>query len=243
MKKILVIMMVLLSIGSFASASDIILSDTLIQEEFDQVIKELGAVLVFNPMAPAEPLGITGFDIGIEVVASDIGDNEEYWAKFIENGDTYSYLPVPRVHIQKGLPFNIDVGAMYVYVPDSNIKLWGAEIKYAILEGTTVTPALAVRASYSKLEGVDDIDLNTQSLDLLISKGFVMLTPYAGVSVTRISGSETNDTLPVDLEEVTEVGYKGLVGLQISPFPLFNITLEASLGEVVQYGLKVGLRF
>ena len=42
-------------------------------------------------------------------------------------------------------------------------------------------PALAIRAAATKLSGVDEFDLDTRSVELLVSKGFLMLTPYAGV--------------------------------------------------------------
>jgi hypothetical protein len=33
------------------------------------------------------------------------------------------------------------------------------------------------------------------------------------------------------------------VGLQLYPFPFLDITAEATLGDVPQYGLKAGIRF
>ncbi|MEN8220453.1 MAG: hypothetical protein ABFS56_29710 [Pseudomonadota bacterium] len=240
MKKILLII-VLSSLNGFASAEDIDLTAGIVQDEFKDFVKEFGTVLLFNPMAPAERLGITGFDISLDAAATDINDDDAYWTKFLGGSDPDSYIPTLRLHVQKGLPFNIDVGAMYVSVPDSNIKLWGLEAKYAILEGTVATPALSVRASYSKLQGVDDVELDTQSLDILISKGFLMLTPYAGASLIRINGSEKSDL--VALDDVGETEYRGLIGVQFSPFPLLVINGEFSFGDVRQYGLKVGLRF
>ncbi len=239
MKKI--VMLMLLSIASFTSANDIKITDVITQDDFKDFAKEFGSALLFNPMAPAEPLGIIGFDVSLETTITDISSDEDFWKKLVDDNDPFSYLPVPRLHVQKGLPFNIDVGAMYSAVPDTNIQLWGIEAKYAILEGSTLTPALSVRASYSQLQGVDDIDINTQSLDMLISKGFLMFTPYAGVSLTRVNGSE-NSSL-VTLDDVNETGYRGLAGLQFSPFPLLIINGEISQGETTQYGLKIGLRF
>jgi len=192
-------------------------------------------------MAPAEPLGITGFDISTEVVYTNFHDGDLYWKKVVKDYDTFSSIIIPRIHVQKGLPFNIDIGAMYVAVPDSNIKLWGLEAKYAILEGTVVTPALSVRAAYSSLEGVDDIELSTKEFDVLISKGFLMITPYAGLSAIMIDGSEESPLIALD--DVNKTVYRALIGLQISPFPLVVINGEVSLGQVAQYGLKVGIRF
>jgi hypothetical protein len=224
-----------------AAAEDIKIYQTVAQSEFDQFIEEFGAGLFFNPMAPAEPLGITGFDIGLEAVATDINESEGYWRKLVENSNPDSYLVVPRLHVLKGFPFNIDIGAMYVEVPDSNVKVWGIEAKYALLSGTAATPAVSIRGSYSQLDGVEEISVNTQTLDILISKGILMVTPYAGVSGTRIQGEE-HSTL-VALEKVEKTGFKTLVGVQFSPLPLLNINAEANFGDVTQYGLKIGLRF
>jgi len=241
MKKSSLVFVVLL-IATSAFADDIsINTDQLSQGEFDNFVSEFGMALSFNPMAPAEPLGITGFDISVEIVLTDISDNERYWTKMIDSGDPPAYLPVPRLHVIKGLPFKFDVGAFYCAVPDSNIKLWGIEAKYAILEGSATTPALSVRGSYSQLDGVDDIDLNTQAIDLMISKGILIFTPYGGVSALLVNGSENSEL--VNLKDVNDTLFRGLVGVQIHPFPLFVINAEASFGDVIQYGLKVALRF
>jgi len=235
------LMLVLLSLTSLTMAKDIEFTDAITQGDFKNFVKEFGTALLFNPMAPAEPLGITGFDASVEMVITDINDQEQYWQKLVDDNDPYSFLAVPRLHVQKGLPFNIDVGAMYLAVPNSNIKLWGIEAKYAILEGSMVTPAVSVRASYSQLLGVDDVDLNTQSLDLLVSKGFLMFTPYGGVSMIRVNGSENSEL--VTLGDVNETSYRALAGIQFSPLPLLIINGEISFGDIEQYGLKIGFRF
>jgi hypothetical protein len=103
-------------------------------------------------------------------------------------------------------------------------------------------PAVSARASYSQLDGVSDIDLRTYALDLLISKGFLMLTPYAGVSALRIEGSDESG-LATGWKDVEENVVQGLAGLQLCPFPFFIINAEATFGEVPQYGIKAGIRF
>jgi len=55
-------------------------------------------------------------------------------------------------------------------VPDTNLKFWGAEIRYAFLEGGALTPALALRGTYTTLSGVDQLALDTRGLELSISK-------------------------------------------------------------------------
>lgn len=242
MKKILsflVLVLILMATASFAK--EIKLDPNLTQNLFNSASKELGISLAFNPMTPAEPLGITGFDAAAEVIVTDINHNKDYWKLIFKNQDTVPMIPVARIHLQKGLPFNLDIGAMYSEVPSTDIKLWGVELKYAILEGGITIPALSIRGAFSKLEGVDELDIDTYSGDLLISKGFLFLAPYAGITMLRVNASENSDL--VSLDDVHETIYRGLVGLQVSPLPLLNITVEASIGEVNQYGLKLGLRF
>ena len=77
---------------------------------------------------------------------------------------------MPKLHITKGLPYNIDIGASMA-VPNSDIKLMGFEARYALLEGSAATPALGLRAAYSKLSGVDQLDFNSKSL--LVVSGFL----------------------------------------------------------------------
>ena len=241
MRKTSMLLVFALLLASLGFAKDIKLNSGLTQDYFKSASKEVGVAVSFNPMSPAEPLGITGFDVGAELVLTDISDNKKYIEYFFEDINAPAMIPVPRLHVQKGLPLNIDLGAMYSAVPNSNVRLWGIELKYAILEGGITMPAVSVRGTFSKLEGVDDLSVNTQSADILISKGFLFLTPYAGLSMLKVNVSENSKY--VDLEDVHETIYRGILGLQVSPLPLFIVNAEVSVGEVNQYGLKIGLRF
>src|SRR5438034_2379749 len=52
----------------------------------------------------------------------------------------------------------------------TNIKLYGGELRYAIVPGGAAMPAIGVRGSYTKLTGVAQLDFDTKGLDLSISK-------------------------------------------------------------------------
>ncbi|MDO8444597.1 MAG: hypothetical protein Q7T53_00585 [Deltaproteobacteria bacterium] len=210
-----------------------------VQENFKDFSKEVGFGLSYFPLAPAEPLGITGFDIGIEVTAVDINENKSYWE---DMGDFPGMLPVPKIHVQKGLPFGIDIGAIYSKVPDTNIQLIGGEVKWAVLKGTLATPAVAIRGSYTKLLGVDNLDLQTVGYDASISKGVAMFTPYAGVGQVMINSEPKNLPLGFTLkdEEITETKY--FVGVK-TKLLLLTVTAEADFAEVPAYSLRVGMGF
>lgn len=219
------------------AASDINSVNTLTQTEFRLLSEDLGAALSYKPVIPAEPLGLTGFDISLEGNSTKL-ENSGVMKK-ASNGGTGSSMVVPKVHIHKGLPFGIDVGALYSTVPDSNIELWGAEVRYALLKGGVATPAIAVRGSYTTLEGVNQLDLDTKALDLSISKGFTLVTPYAGIGRVWI------DSTPVGIPGLVkeEFSYsKVFAGLNLN-FGLVNIALETDkTGDATSYSMKFGWR-
>ncbi|HZV80821.1 MAG TPA: hypothetical protein VFF53_01485 [Geobacteraceae bacterium] len=210
------------------------------QSEFKDMSKELGSALGYRNLAPAASLGITGFDVAAQASFIDIKDDSGYWKKAA--GDVPGYVSVPSLRVRKGLPFGIDVGAMYSYVVDTNIKLYGVEVSKAILEGSLATPALGVRGTYTRLEGVDELHLQTAGVDASISKGLLFLTPYAGAGMLWID-SKPQGTLAafVDGEKMWQP--RGFVGVKISPLPLVGVTAEVEYAARPIYSLKAGLSF
>jgi hypothetical protein len=116
------------------------------------------------------------------------------------------------------------------------------EIQYAILDGSVALPALAVRGHYSTLLGVDDLDLRTYGADAVVSKGFLFLTPYAGVGVLRSDGEYTgNDPnlLPL-LQDQNVTTQRVFAGVQVA-MALLRVTLDAEYSEFPVYTAKVSL--
>ena len=230
--------------ASPALATDISFSAAISQDDFKSLTKEAGAALGYRNMAPTEPLGITGFDIGAELSAVGIDNNSRYWNSAFGN-DAPSYLVIPKIRARKGLPFGIDVGGMYSYVPNSNIKLYGAELSKSILEGTAATPALGVRATYTKLSGVNDLDLQTYGVDASVSKGFLFITPYAGAGMLWINSEAKGNlkTMVPALKSESTTVPRLFAGVKITPFPLVAITAEAEYAERPIYSLKAAISF
>lgn len=225
-------------------ASDISFSRLISQDDFKSLSKEVGAALGYRNLAPAAPLGITGFDIGAEASAISIDKNSSRWSSAFNN-DAPSYLIIPKIRARKGLPLGIDVGAMYSYVPGSNVKLYGAELSKSILEGGVATPAVGVRATYTKLAGVNDLGLQTYGVDASVSKGFPFLTPYAGAGMMWINSEAKGNlkTLAPNLSKETISVPRVFGGVVISPIPLLGITAEAEYAVRPIYSLKVGISF
>ncbi len=227
-------------------AADINFSKTtsIGQGEFRSLSREAGAALGYRKLAPAAPLGITGFDIGGEVSFISINRSSSYWSAAFNN-DAPSYLVIPTIRARKGLPLGIDIGAMYSYVPNSNIKLYGAELSKSILDGSVATPAVGVRATYTKLAGVNDLDLQTYGFDASISKGFPFLTPYAGAGMMWVN-SEAKGNLKTAVPKLTKENDsipRIFGGIVISPLPLFGITGEVEYAVRPIYSLKAAVSF
>ncbi len=208
----------------------------LAQKQFRDISEILGAASSYKALSPAEPLGTLGFDIGVEVTATNL--DKDLFDAASEGGWDIDYLPVPKIHVHKGLPFNLDVGAFYASAPETDITLWGAEIRYAIIEGNVAVPAVSVRLTYSQLDGVDDLDLKNMGIEASVSKGFTIFTPYAGIGRIRTE-SEANNT-PLDKESIDM--NKIFAGININLG--INLAFEADMtGGTKSFGVKAGMRF
>ena len=219
------------------------------QSSFKSFSRELGAALSYKNVAPAEPLGITGFDIGVEVTAVDVSKESDAWKAATNNAAPPMYY-IPKLRARKGLPFGIDIGAEYSKVPDSNIQILGAEVSKAILEGSAATPALGVRATYTKLFGVGAVDLQTVGIDASVSKGILFITPYAGAGAVWIDSkakgllaSNSLSQLGVTLQEEKIWQERFFGGVKVSPLPFFNVTGEVEYSGRMTYSLKAAIGF
>lgn len=211
----------------------------LTQSEFKLLSEDLGAALSYKPVTPAEPLGLFGFDVGVEASSTEL-QNPALLTKATTGGFTSSSLVLPKIHVLLGLPLKFDVGAFYSAVPDSNIQLYGGELRYSFIEGGTATPAVAIRGSMSKLTGVDQLEFGTQALDISISKGFAMFTPYAGIGQVWVDSTPLASTGRTK-ESFTQTKY--FVGGNLN-FLFMNLDLEYDkTGSAQTYSLKLGFRF
>jgi len=237
--KILAILLLLgMSGAAFSAESDISLPAGFQQSSLNTLVTELGLIAVYNPQAPAETLGVVGFEAGASVTGYQI--DQAVWNSVVSDSDAPSTIVVPRLMLRKGLPWGVDVGYSYVSVPSSNIKVSGVEVRKSLLDGSTVSPAVSVLVHGSRLSGVDDLKLSTLGVDLAISKGFAMLTPYAGVGLLRIKG---RDESGLGLAEVSTTENRSYVDVRVGFFPFMNLAAQADFAEVESYSLRLNIAF
>jgi hypothetical protein len=220
------------------NAADLNTIGRLTQSEFRLLSEDLGALMSFKPLIPSEAMGTTGFDLGLAVTATKL-ENASILSKASNNASVSTTLPVPSIRFHKGLPFNIDFGLMYSTVPDTDYKFYGGELRWAILPGSTVLPAVALRGAFTKATGVDQLKLSTMSADVSISKGFAMFTPYAGVGTVWVTSTpEVGPTLGEEKFNLTKV----FAGVNINLGVNFALEVDQT-GDAMSYGAKVGIRW
>lgn len=248
-KQVFFIICLWLAIAVPSQAKDIKFTTALTQEAFKDLSKEAAAAFSYKNTAPPAPLGITGFDIGMEASLVDIRTGDDnYWERAYA-GNAPGTLFIPRVRARKGLPLGIDIGAMYAYVPDSNIRLYGVELGYALIEGGVAMPAVGVRGSYTRLSGVDDMDFETIGMDAAVSKGFLLLAPYAGAGVVYAQSEAKGDLQRLATETGASLSREKIwqpryfAGCMITAIPLLGITAEVEYLKRPVYSLKIAISF
>ena len=234
-----------LSSTALAGSFDITSLQNLDQQQFHELTQDMGAALSYKPLEPADPLGVGGFDIGVVLTGTSLANTSDI-NPAINNSSVFSVVPVPTVRATLGLPYDLDFGAMYSRVPSSDVNLWGADLKWAVLPGGIAIPAVALRASVTRLDGVNQLGFETIGADVSVSKGILNLTPYAGVGgvwtrsdpsdvISKVSGQ------PLQQDNPTQA--KLFIGCGIN-LGVADVTVEADVtGGIASFSAKLGFRF
>jgi hypothetical protein len=241
MKKWLVVLLLLLAAP--AIAGDISFQPGMTQQFFKDFSKDAAGILLYRAVTPAEPLGITGFDVGVEITATGVDDKKDYWKKAFKDSDAPSFLVAPKLHAQKGLPFGFDVGLVYSAIPGTNVQYIGGEVKYAVVSGNVLLPAIAVRGSYTTLLGVDQLEFKTYGMEVTASKGVgvgAKIIPYASIGQHWSESTPKNlpSTLHLSSESFSQTRYAAGAKFQLL---LFSVTAEVDYVEVPSYTLRAGI--
>lgn len=240
-----VMAVMLFALPARAAENDIKLSYIPAQQpEWETFVEEAGYMMSYNSMAPAEPEGLLGIQIGISASMVDV--TPAIWSQALDlNGGTASppdQIIVPRLQVRKGLPFGIDVGGSILQLQDSSVSVIGVEVRKAILHGNVVMPAISVAAHASQLQGADDMDMTVYGVGAGISKGLFMLTPYGGIDLLRVNASENagiglND-VEVDIQRVH-------AGVRFAFTPVTNFVAQADsrlpLGDNFTYSVRLNI--
>jgi len=197
--------------------------DSAGRSNFRSLMSELGVVMAPKIPMPADTIGFAGFSVSGELSLTQIGNNKSYWngvnAVSPQSPDASrpdSSLTTMGVFLRKGIWFpapSFEIGGGVVNLLNSQMLSWQGYAKFALHEGfhDLPFPSLAVRAAVAYLTGTDQVNLQTTSLDLLVSKGFgamktIRIEPFGGWSLLLIKATgKTIDFTPLcDSREVAQ---------------------------------------
>ena len=211
-------------------------------------------------MAPAETMGINGFQFNVQFATTTINADRDYWTTGIEDENPSSTLVATRIGIRKGLPGSIEIGMDTSYLFFSELWMFGVMAKWAPHEGMDSVPIdFALRGSFNRLIGSSELVMSTAGLDVVLSKSFglagvVNLSPYIAYSPLWVfSRSNVIDSTPGTREVNGEgdfvfteqeqrvdrltMGIRFITGA-------FNFTPEVTLSSGQQtYGVNLGADF
>lgn len=228
-------MVAVLAMAGAAHAGEFRLDPSITPVELLDLTEAVADVITLPNVGPAEPGGVTGFDVLAVAGGPQVDTDDSWWVNGVNGDTTAGVFYGTRIVARKGLPGNVDVGAQVGKVLGE--QFWGADVKWAFFPGGAISPALALRASYSKMAG-DPVEVEVAEVQAVISKGFAMLTPYAALGYRRVEGSAELDdgglvTVTMDKERIT-----GAVGIRLSIVPL---RLVAEVRQGWERGAFIGL--
>lgn len=227
------------SIAAFAlpaAAGDFPSLGALGQDQFRKLSEDLGAALSYKGVTPATPLGLVGFDLGLEVSATDIQNSSAFRAA---GNSAPDYIVVPKLHIYKGLPGGFDIGAFVGGASEVDAAVYGLDVRWAILDDGAVTPAVALRVSGTQASDIGSLRITTLAGDVMVSKKLTIATPYIGAGIVRTNADPGVDGLS------DESFNKGRLfgGLNLN-LAIVNLAFEVEkLGDNTTLSAKAGWRF
>lgn len=78
---------------------------------------------------------------------------------------------VPKLHIYKGLPYGIDIGAFVGGASDVDATLYGLDARWALLDDGVATPAVAIRLSGTRASDIGPVRTNSEAGGTGLSDG------------------------------------------------------------------------
>lgn len=210
-------------------------------EDFSAFHRHFSFDAYHYPRHGAAPLGLIGFEVYADATYDEEFDDEEFVDTAIDGDFTGGFLSIARIGARKGLPGGFDIGLAYGRALEGDVKLLSADLQYAILKGGVLSPAFSVRVTGTRTLDSEVYELDQYGAEVLLSKGFTVVTPYIGGGIVYSKGTLDRGDLLGDLEEEETDGvlYAGVTLNLLLP----KITVELEKGEVLQGALRIGFGF
>lgn len=235
----------LAALATAPAASAWSVSPGVSRADFEAFHSRFASSVYAYPRHGAAPLGLIGFDVWAELAADEGFADEPFFDGAIDGDLTGDLLLFGRVGARKGLPGGIDLGLSYGQALEGDLELVTAEIGWAIVDGGLISPTLGLRLTGTRSVESDAYELDQYGAELILSKGFAVLTPYVGGGVVYSEGrlDRGGDGILEDAAFETDdtrfIAYAGLTLNLVLP----KITVEVARGEAVTGAVRVAFGF
>jgi hypothetical protein len=190
--------------------------------------------------------GMLGFDIGIRTMMVFVPEG----SGILDSADV-KFFPVPVAQVSVGFPMNFEVmlrGFSITY-KDKTVSLFGGGVKKSFSEYIPIPtfPDLSAIIAYHTFKAGGILSSTTLSFDVIVSKKFLIISPYGGFGYDRTSMDFTYTFSPdTPLEYEVEHNIKAstarlTLGLNITPVPFVKIFADYNLSKFSQ--VTAGLAF
>lgn len=201
----------------------------------------------------ARSKGIAGFDLGVKLVLAPLSTGSIPAGSILDETELKT-LGLPMLTASKGLIKGLQVSGRYMGLELSKdvgkLGYLGASLRFEMNELFHVPllmPRIGLQADWNQLKIGDSVTNTTTGLDLIVSKSFVIIEPYGGISLlqgkTDLDYHYTSDgALPVAGDAKFSVDSDALrlaAGVTITPFPLLRINAEVAKGDFTTATLGV----
>jgi len=200
------------------------------QKDLEGIAEAFGDVVTFPNVGTAVPTGLPGFEV-LVVAGGPQVDTGSGWWQYVDARTVGGVLYGQRLILRKGLPQTGQVAGE---------KFWGGEVRWAFIEGGTVSPALALRGSYSQLSGAP-FGCEVAEVQFVISKGFAVVSPYGGLGYRRVSARATFGE-PAATSHSVDTNHGTLtVGARVTLLPLLRLVGEVRQTSTTSFFFGVGV--
>lgn len=232
--------------GETYTSCSFVLHYSLTQEELNRFNKEAGSIIYFQPLSAASSLGKWKVDGGISITRTPIDQTAGAWNNTFAHPEEDEEGPhwlgdqvvIPNIRYRVGITDNIEVGTYLTRDFNANYGFWGADVKYTHEVPEKEDMFVAFRVSHSHLFGPETIKLHSSAVDVLFSKKWYFVEPYAGLSTSFNHARETSDLL--DLKHANAMTYRALFGARFS-YKWFYASAEYDFSRLQTFSLKLGL--
>jgi len=223
-------------------------AQTQAQAAYNGLSDDLAAAAWMNPSNSAEPhsAGIipVGVQVAVESAFLSIDQNDPQWAAI--GGVSTDTIPLPRARVSVGIPFGLDVGAMYLSSSTLDLEMTGLEARMAFGNYIPV-PMLEANVRYhtSTLTVGSDMEIKNSGFAAMVGANLPFIKPYIEIGTVKSTSTPSGAlvTGPVVLSKYETTNTTTALGAKLE-LAFFVINAEyAQVGDKKLTNIKLGFEF